>query len=76
MKTVSTHTEWEVQTTEPDGSWRTWTDGLTRQAAIDEMRDCIARGLKWNKHMRRNQVKWRIECREVETSYIYPESLE
>lgn len=70
------HTEYELQTTEPDGCWRTWTDGLTRQAAIDEMRHCISRGLKWNKYMRRDQVKWRIEKREVQTSYIYPESLE
>lgn len=41
--------EWETQTTEPDGCWRTWTSGLASfDDAIKTVHRDIAAGKRWN----------------------------
>jgi hypothetical protein len=65
--------EWETQTTEPDGCWRTWSAGF---ASLDDAMASLladrAKGQRWNPHMPDEDVKWRVECRIVWTRYYEP----
>lgn len=65
--------EWETQTTEPDGCWRTWTDGFSSlQDAMESLLADRAAGKRWNPHMPTESVKWRVERRIVWTRYYEP----
>lgn len=65
--------EWETQTTEPDGCWRTWTDGFpSYDAAMQSLIEDRAAGKRWNQHMPYDRVKWRVERRIVWTRYYAP----
>ena len=65
--------EWETQTTEPDGCWRTWSAGFRSiDDAMKSLNEDIASGKRWSLHMPDDAVKWRVERRIVWTQYYEP----
>lgn len=65
--------EWETQTTEPDGCWRTWSDGFCSfEAAMQSLQSDRAEGKRWNPHMADDAVKWRVARRIVWVRYYTP----
>ena len=65
--------EWETQTTEPDGCWRTWSSGFASlESAMESLLADRAAGKRWNKYMPDDAVKWRVERRIVWTRYYEP----
>ena len=67
--------EWEVQTAEPDGCWRTWSDGFpSLEDAMKSLLADRAAGKRWNQYMTDDMVKWRVERRIVWTRYYEPNS--
>jgi hypothetical protein len=62
--------EWETQTTEPDGTWRTWSNGfMSLESAMDSLLADRDAGQRWNQYMPDESVKWRVERRIVWTRY-------
>ena len=64
--------EWEVQTTEPDGCWRLWSDGFASLAdAMEHANECVENRDRWNQYMEDKDVKWRVERRIIWSKYYY-----
>ena len=55
------YVEWEVQTTEPDGCYRTWSSGMLMTDTFMEMGRCAAAGERYNRFMSDHHVKWRVQ---------------
>ena len=64
------HVEYSVDTTDPAGDWRLWSDGFpSRESADEHMRECIRLRKSWASTMKPEAVKWRVARKLVFTKY-------
>lgn len=65
--------EWETQTTDPSGCWRTWSTGFSSlEDAMSQLEQDRACGKRWTRFMTEDKVKWRVEQRVVWFRWFYP----